>query len=315
MEEIAVSQNNQNYSSENGVLFNKNKTSLIDCPSKKTGSYTIPNSVTTIIGHAFDNCSNLTSITIPNSVASICEYAFTVCSSLTSITIPDSVTSIGENAFRLCSSLTSVTIPNSMTNISKGAFESCESLTDVYYGGIKSEWDRISIGLHNAQLTNAFIHCNDISSKQLTNVQDNSGNTLTLLENAVLDIGENLYFRNGYVDASKGYIKTGDRKITGSNIHFTNEGKIRLDDGENAKIVRDNGDGTTDQGFVFGKYNPSGIVKVTLDATGEAGGVDYTGKTVEHEFDFTSSEMYGLINFGFAINNIPKPIKFYVHED
>ena len=147
---------------------------------------------------------------------------------------------------------------------------------------------------------------------ELTKEIDYYGNTLSLSESDVLDVGENLYFRNGYVDASNGYIKTGDRKITGSNIYFTDEGKIRVGDGENAKIMRDNGNETTDQGFVFGISNPSGIIKVVLDATGEAGGTDYTGKTVEKEFDFTGLEIYGLTNFGFAINNIPKPIELTV---
>lgn len=153
-----------------------------------------------------------------------------------------------------------------------------------------------------------------VTDCELTKELDYYGNTLTLSENSVLDIGENLYFRNGYVDASNGYIKTGDRKITGSNIYFTDEGKIRVDDGENAKIMRDNGNETTDQGFVFGISNPSGIIKVVLDATGEAGGTDYTGKTVEKEFDFTGLEIYGLTNFGFAINNIPKPIELTVKD-
>ena len=70
--------------------------------------YVIPDSVTSIGGQAFLECSNLKSVTIPNSVTSIREYAFRNCSSLTSVTIPDSVTSIGRAAFDVCSSLTSV---------------------------------------------------------------------------------------------------------------------------------------------------------------------------------------------------------------
>ena len=289
---INVSGNNQNYSSQDGVLFNKNKTTIVCCPGGMTGEYTLPDSVTDIIEGAFNGCRNLTQVTIPNGVTSIWHDVFSACSSLMRVAIPDSVTSIGNYAFYACS-----------------------SLTDVYYGGREEDWNSISIGSYNSYLTSATIHYNHISSKKLNNVQDYDGNKLTILENGILDIGEELYFRSGYVDASKGYIKTGDRKITGSNIYFTSEGKIRLDDGYNAKIERDNGDGTTNQGFIFGKYNPSGIIKVILDVTGEAGGVDYTGKTIEKDFDFTCSEIYGLANFGFEIANIPKPIEFYVHED
>ena len=93
--------------------------------------YVIPDSITSIGGQAFLECSNLKSVTIPNSVTSIRKYAFRNCSSLTSVTIPDGVTSIGERAFQYCTSLTSVTIPDSVTSIGKNAFAGCTSLTSV----------------------------------------------------------------------------------------------------------------------------------------------------------------------------------------
>jgi len=59
----------------------------------------IGDSVTTIGGSAFEDCSSLTSVTIPNSVTKIGSSAFTYCSALTSVTIPNSVTEIGGRAF------------------------------------------------------------------------------------------------------------------------------------------------------------------------------------------------------------------------
>ena len=94
----------------------------------------IPDSVTSIGGHAFKMCKSLTSVTIPDSVKSIGYSAFESCSSLTSVTIPDSVTSIRNNAFKGCSSLTSVTIGNSVTSIEDEAFRGCSSLTSVTIG-------------------------------------------------------------------------------------------------------------------------------------------------------------------------------------
>ena len=75
---ITVDNNNTAYSSdEYGVLFNKDKTMLIQYPKGNTRSaYTIPDSVTSIGARAFYECSGLTSITIPDSVTSSGEDAF-----------------------------------------------------------------------------------------------------------------------------------------------------------------------------------------------------------------------------------------------
>ena len=102
---ISVSENNPNYSSVDGVLYDKAKTKIVYVPKGISSDITIPDSVTSIGAQAFYGCSSLTSITIPDSVTSIGEQAFYDCSSLTSITIPDSVTSIGRRAFSDCSSL------------------------------------------------------------------------------------------------------------------------------------------------------------------------------------------------------------------
>jgi len=128
---INVASDNSNYCSVDGVLFNKDKTTLIQYPGAKQGAYTIPNSVTSIGDWAFYYCSGLTSVTIPNSVTSIGNSAFSGCSGLQSIKIPNSVTSIGAWAFSDCTGLTSVTIPNSVTSIGNGAFAYCSGLTSV----------------------------------------------------------------------------------------------------------------------------------------------------------------------------------------
>jgi hypothetical protein len=73
------------YSSVNGVLFNKNQTSLLNYPGGRAGSYTIPNGVTQIPSYAFQSCPNLTSVTMPDSVSSIGSLAFNVDPSLVTI--------------------------------------------------------------------------------------------------------------------------------------------------------------------------------------------------------------------------------------
>ena len=81
LENINVDSENDNFSSLDGILYNKDVTNLICCPEAKT-SVTIPNSVTSIGNSTFRNCSRLTSVTIPNSVTSIGYNAFYNCESL-----------------------------------------------------------------------------------------------------------------------------------------------------------------------------------------------------------------------------------------
>ena len=143
-----ASDNNNYYSGNNGVLFNKKKTELIRYPQGKSQtSYTIPDSVTSIEDWAFDGCTRLTSITIGNSVTSIGRKAFQGCTGLTSITIPNSVTSIEESAFSDCNSLTSITIPNSVTSIGNFAFEYCTGITSITIGnGVTSIGNSTFVG-------------------------------------------------------------------------------------------------------------------------------------------------------------------------
>lgn len=114
--DISVSEDNSNYSSENGILFNKNKTKLILYPRGKQGAYPIPSSVTSIEERAFSGCTGLTDVTIPSSVTSIGDYAFSDCTGLTNVTIPSSVTNIGSNAFEGCTNLTDTTTTSRVTS-------------------------------------------------------------------------------------------------------------------------------------------------------------------------------------------------------
>lgn len=128
---IVVDADNSVYSSEDGVLFDKNRKMLIRCPGGKTGSCVIPNGASAIMGYAFDGCARLTSIITVNSVTNIGVFAFQDCRRLTNVTIADNITSIGGWAFFGCTSLTSITLPDAVTSIGEGAFRDCTSLTGV----------------------------------------------------------------------------------------------------------------------------------------------------------------------------------------
>ena len=191
LQSIEVDSGNPEYCSENGVLYNKEKTEIIRFPKEKTevsfaipksvtkiadGAFeycknltnvTIPNDMTSIGNNAFESCSGLTNITIPKSVTSIGDRAFSECSKLTSIIIPDGVLRIGESSFFKCSSLKDITIPNSVLIIDTDAFKDCMKLKQVYYIGSKDDWNNEVIGNGKYVLTNVGITClSGISAKR-----------------------------------------------------------------------------------------------------------------------------------------------------
>ena len=128
---IAVDANNPKYLSIDGNLFNKAQTELIQCSVSKTGTYTIPSSVTLIGSYAFYYCQWLTGVIIPSSVISIGNSAFSNCTGLKAVTLPVSLISIGNMAFCGCSELTSMTIPSSVVSIGSDAFFGCIKLMNV----------------------------------------------------------------------------------------------------------------------------------------------------------------------------------------
>ncbi len=162
LKSIMVDKNNKYFSNdENGVLFDKDKTTLLIYPigNGKT-SCVIPDSVTAINEYAFYYHTKLTSVRIPGGVTEIGLAAFYNCTKLASITIPDSVTSIGEGAFERCG-LKNVEIGKNVALIGNYAFDGCDNITDVYYTGTESEWDNITFSRDNDKLLNATIHFNE----------------------------------------------------------------------------------------------------------------------------------------------------------
>ena len=164
--EINVDEGNTLLCSENGILFNKEKTEIVKYPAGKSGTdYTIPAGVTVIddfafcdcsklrnvtvhdnvetIGNsAFYGCSGLNSVNLPSDLSSINQSLFNGCTNLSSIEIPETVTIIGSSAFAGCRNLTDIDIPDGVTNIGSFAFSDCRSLTDIEIPGGVSNIDK-----------------------------------------------------------------------------------------------------------------------------------------------------------------------------
>lgn len=132
LERIDVSSGNRFFSSQGGVLFNKDQTQLFRYPIGNTApSYNLPENVSYIGYRAFYNCESLQNITLPDSLTFISYEAFAFCSGLKSVTIPGSVSYIESRAFMSCTGLTSAVIKNGVKEIETGAFSNCVGLTSM----------------------------------------------------------------------------------------------------------------------------------------------------------------------------------------
>ena len=111
LKNIDIEAENPNYTSIDGIVYSKDKTTLVHYPAAKSGTfYAVPDHVTAIGRCAFDHNQNLQSISLPETVLQIGDSAFWRCQSLIDLTIPKSVTAIGDAAFANCSSLTDLTV-------------------------------------------------------------------------------------------------------------------------------------------------------------------------------------------------------------
>lgn len=127
---INVAADNLKFSSVGGVLYNKAKTILLDCPAGLT-SLSIPEGVTKIEDNAVAGRTSLISLSIPKSMVKISNGAFSGCTGLTSLNIAEGITIIGDAAFANCPNLTSVSLPKGVTTIGNGAFAGCTGLSSV----------------------------------------------------------------------------------------------------------------------------------------------------------------------------------------
>lgn len=136
LEKITVSADNEKYSSVDGALLNKEKTSIVLYPKSKSGEFVIPDTVTSVADRAFSGCPNLTKITIGANVENVGAYAFSECNALTDVVFKDSTIEkkvIGDYAFFNCPALTKVDFGNAVTSIGSYAFMIDKSLENIEF--------------------------------------------------------------------------------------------------------------------------------------------------------------------------------------
>ena len=131
LKEIKVEAGNTAFTSIDGVLFNKEKTTLLTFPFANTANYQVPVGTTKIAPSAFSECNKLASIQFPNTLIEIGSEAFYKCLKLENITLPNSITAVGEGAFYGCEGLLLVELSKSMTIIPDNLLSKCTKLQKI----------------------------------------------------------------------------------------------------------------------------------------------------------------------------------------
>ena len=139
----------------NGVLTKYNGSDAV---------VTVPDNVTAIGGHAFEDCTGLTEINIPDTVTSIGDYAFSGCTSLTKVILPSGLATISNWCFNNCASLTEINIPDAVTSIESGAFRYCSALKSL----------TLPQGLQHLG-SNAFLYCDQLSEVYIPDTLQTAG--------------------------------------------------------------------------------------------------------------------------------------------
>lgn len=273
LREFEVAQGNSFYTSQDGVLFNKDKTVLIRYPETKADpTYCIPESVITVEASAFSGNQFLSTVKIPDGVTTLGESVFHGDSALTSIVLPESVTDLGAYAFFGCRALTSVTLSNGITALEVSTFGRCTSLT-----GIRLPNHLQSIGERTFDGCRALKHVtvpNTVKSIGDFAFEDCDALTSIVIPQSVTDLGHEIFF---YCEAQTIYGFTGSAAQAYAdqyNIPFVDVGSLSDSPAYSVSVLAD-GDKVT--------------VTVSLSADANAADSDFALQYDNSKLDFVTT--------------------------
>lgn len=146
LSEISVSSDNPNYTSYEGVLYNKDKSILLLFPAGRAGEYSLPVTVIRIERYGFSGADKLTTVNLNEGLTEIGEFAFENCKALQIPMFPSTLTEIESYAFMLCEGMTgTLLIPKKTKHIGYFAFFYDYNITDIDFEP-ESEMDRFGYG-------------------------------------------------------------------------------------------------------------------------------------------------------------------------
>ena len=131
LQSVTVVPDNAYLSSQDGVIFNKDKTELLWYPRGKSDvSYEVPASVIKLEEDSFRKVDALTSVTLPDGLKTIEDYVFNNCHNLTTLNLPFSLEFIGNYSI-IGLKVSSMVIPEDITELRSSFLSYCPELTSV----------------------------------------------------------------------------------------------------------------------------------------------------------------------------------------
>lgn len=248
--EIDVDSRNANYCSIDGILYDKNITTLILYPNgKKDTEYSIPSSVIRIGAKAFYRNRNLTKLVLPSYLDSIGKYAF-YYSALSELVLPSEIVDIGEGAFSDCHNLYNIVLPRGMTKINDRVFQRCSNLSSVVIPDTIvaiGEETFASSGIKNIIIPDtvqsigsyAFSYCTSLTGinipKSVTKISNRTFKTCSNLKSIGIpdsivkidiyafegcDKLENIYYLGNEDTWEEIFIENGNDRLKNAEIHY-----------------------------------------------------------------------------------------------
>jgi len=186
LKRIEVAAESTTFTSVDGVLFSADKSTLVYCPNGRSGTYAVPDGVTTIGATAFAHCALLEGVSLPAGVTRIEASAFQDCNHLKAFTLPQGVEEIGDYAFGMCQKLTEILIPHSVTVLGIRAFAGCMGLSKVFLEFNKDCW--VKNGAFASIASSPRLYVRDGEERALKGNGNSWWTQFTVIETAIASI-------------------------------------------------------------------------------------------------------------------------------
>ena len=172
LESITVASSNKRFAAQDGVLYNKGLTKLVQYPpAAPAATYKMPDTVKEISANAFDGVQKMKSLILSAGMKTVPADSFTNIGTLTEVTFPQGVERIDSFAFSECAALEQIMVASGIALIDRSAFADCPKLKDVYFSGTLAQWKSACKWPSGEPYASVRIHCGTVPGLPMTDIE------------------------------------------------------------------------------------------------------------------------------------------------